>query len=52
MVTRTRLDETSDGVIAPDDPNVTPWAEQRAVLAVLNHGGARWLMVSAHELLA
>jgi len=45
-----RLVHASDGAVAPDDPTLTTWSEHRAALAALNRGGARWLMVPAHEL--
>jgi hypothetical protein len=42
--------QASDGAPAPVDPSVTTWSEYRAALASLNRGGARWLMVPAHEI--
>ena len=47
---RWRIVQVSDGTVAPVDPSVTTWSEYRAVLATLNRGGARWLMVPTHEL--
>jgi hypothetical protein len=47
---RWRLVHASDGAVAPEDPALTTWSEHRAALAALNRGGARWLLVPAHEL--
>jgi hypothetical protein len=47
---RWRLVHASDGAVAPEDPALTTWSEHRAALATLNRGGARWLLVPAHEL--
>jgi hypothetical protein len=47
---RWRIVHASDGAVAPEDPTLTTWSEHRAALAALNRGGARWLMVPAHEL--
>ncbi len=47
---RWRIVQASDGAVAPVDPSVTTWSDYRAALATLNRGGARWLMVPAHEL--
>lgn len=49
-VPRWRLVHASDGAVAPEDPTLTTWSEHRAALAALNRGGARWLLVPAHEL--
>jgi hypothetical protein len=47
---RWRIVHVSDDAIASVDPSVTTWSDYRAALATLNRGGARWLMVPAHEL--
>jgi hypothetical protein len=47
---RWRIVQASDGALAAVDPNVTTWSDYHAALATLNRGGARWLMVPAHEL--
>lgn len=39
-----------DGARADVDPTITTWSEYRSALDTLNRGGARWLMVPAHEL--
>jgi hypothetical protein len=45
-----RIVRVADGGAAPIDPSITTWSEQRAALAALNRGGARWQMVPEHEL--
>jgi hypothetical protein len=47
---RWRIVRASDGTVAAEDPSVRTWSDYRAALAVLNRGGARWLMVPVHEL--
>jgi hypothetical protein len=49
---RWRIVRASDGAVASVDPGVSTWSEYRDALATLNRGGARWLMVPAHELAA
>jgi hypothetical protein len=45
-----RIVQVADGSAAPIDPSITTWSEQRAALAALNRGGARWQLVPVHEL--
>jgi Family of unknown function (DUF6603) len=47
---RWQIVRVSDGVVVALDPGVRTWSEHREVLDTLNRGGARWLMVPAHEL--
>ena len=45
-----RIVQASDGAIRPEQPSLRTWSENRSALATLNRGGARWLMIPAHEL--
>jgi hypothetical protein len=38
-----------NGTEATLDPSIRTWSEYRSALNALNRGGARWLMVPAHE---
>jgi len=45
-----RIVDIQTNQVAPIDPGITTWSEQRAALDVLNQGGRRWQLVAAHEL--